>query len=241
MTSDKIKITEIFRAMQGEGPCMGRPAVFIRTFGCPFQCAWCDSKYSWEDGATSTEMTGSEIVSKVEELAAGTGKAIAVVTGGEPFIHDMMTQLPIQLSNISCIHHVEIETSGAMNSQAINALFNQSVDIAFNVSPKLWWPDDRLEKVIHEWETRIWNWCIPDFSDITRPRVAMKFVVDMGSTEEIKRFQKYAKLLPRSLVWIMPRTHDGKYSIESDRAAAKYALQHGYNFAPRLHVQLGLR
>lgn len=35
----KIKVTELFRAIQGEGRYVGVPSIFLRTFGCNFQCA----------------------------------------------------------------------------------------------------------------------------------------------------------------------------------------------------------
>jgi 7-carboxy-7-deazaguanine synthase len=35
----KIKIAEIFHSLQGEGLWMGQPSVFVRTFGCNFQCS----------------------------------------------------------------------------------------------------------------------------------------------------------------------------------------------------------
>jgi len=36
---EKIKISEIFYSIQGEGRYMGVPSVFMRTFGCNFQCS----------------------------------------------------------------------------------------------------------------------------------------------------------------------------------------------------------
>lgn len=36
---NKIKISEIFYSAQGEGRFIGVPSVFLRTFGCNFQCA----------------------------------------------------------------------------------------------------------------------------------------------------------------------------------------------------------
>ena len=36
---DKIKISELFYSIQGEGRYMGVPSIFLRTFGCNFQCA----------------------------------------------------------------------------------------------------------------------------------------------------------------------------------------------------------
>ena len=39
MKSSKIKISELFYSIQGEGRYMGVPSVFLRTFGCNFRCA----------------------------------------------------------------------------------------------------------------------------------------------------------------------------------------------------------
>ena len=35
----KIKVAEIFYSLQGEGQYLGTPSIFLRTFGCNFQCA----------------------------------------------------------------------------------------------------------------------------------------------------------------------------------------------------------
>ena len=36
---EKIKLSELFYSIQGEGRYMGVPSVFMRTFGCNFKCA----------------------------------------------------------------------------------------------------------------------------------------------------------------------------------------------------------
>ena len=35
----KIKVSELFYSIQGEGRYMGVPSVFLRTFGCNFSCS----------------------------------------------------------------------------------------------------------------------------------------------------------------------------------------------------------
>jgi organic radical activating enzyme len=35
----KLKVSELFYSLQGEGRYMGAPSVFLRTFGCNFKCA----------------------------------------------------------------------------------------------------------------------------------------------------------------------------------------------------------
>ena len=48
----KIKIAELFYSIQGEGPYMGVPSVFLRTFGCNFKCAG----FGMPQGELSTEV-----------------------------------------------------------------------------------------------------------------------------------------------------------------------------------------
>ena len=48
---NKIKVSELFYSIQGEGRFMGVPSVFLRTFGCNFQCAG----FGMPKGKLSTE------------------------------------------------------------------------------------------------------------------------------------------------------------------------------------------
>jgi 7-carboxy-7-deazaguanine synthase len=76
----KLVVTEIFHSLQGEGPMLGTPSVFIRLGGCiePL-CPWCDTPYAWHE---FTEMAMDEIL-----LEAGRYPVrVAIITGGEPFL-----------------------------------------------------------------------------------------------------------------------------------------------------------
>ncbi len=42
-----ILVSEMFGpVVQGEGPLIGRPTVFIRSGGCDYKCSWCDTLYA---------------------------------------------------------------------------------------------------------------------------------------------------------------------------------------------------
>jgi 7-carboxy-7-deazaguanine synthase len=72
-----IRVTEIFRSIQGESTRAGFPCAFIRLTGCSLRCVWCDTAYAFSGGS---EMT----VSEAAERAAALATDLVEVTGGEP-------------------------------------------------------------------------------------------------------------------------------------------------------------
>ena len=80
----QLVLMEEFYTLQGEGAYVGSPAYFIRLGGCDVGCPWCDVKESW-DAARHPIVSVSEVVAR----AQASGAPIAVVTGGEPTLHDL--------------------------------------------------------------------------------------------------------------------------------------------------------
>lgn len=96
---------ERFYTIQGEGYYQGKAAYFIRLGGCDVGCVWCDVKESWDAGAHPMV----EISTLVDDVKAS-GSPIAVITGGEPLMHnlDALTSA-LQAAGVQ----TNIETSGA--------------------------------------------------------------------------------------------------------------------------------
>lgn len=78
-----LPVMESFYTIQGEGYHQGKAAYFIRLGGCDVGCFWCDVKESW-DASAHRQYPIQEIVTGA---SANAGR-IAVVTGGEPLMHD---------------------------------------------------------------------------------------------------------------------------------------------------------
>lgn len=100
-----LPVMESFYTLQGEGFHEGKAAYFIRLGGCDVGCVWCDVKESWD--------AAKHPLRPVEELVAEAGAypgRIAVITGGEPLMHDC-SGLTTALRQAGFVTH--IETSGA--------------------------------------------------------------------------------------------------------------------------------
>ena len=96
---------EHFYTLQGEGRYTGQPSYFLRLGGCDVGCVWCDVKESW-DATKHPQISIQNMVSFVEESKA----PIAVITGGEPLMHDLDVLTSILIEKGIRTH---IETSGA--------------------------------------------------------------------------------------------------------------------------------
>ena len=99
-----LPVMEDFYTIQGEGSYQGYAAYFIRLGGCDVGCIWCDVKESW-DASIHPMVPINEIAKK----AGDSGTKIAVVTGGEPAMYDLLP-LTKALKNLGLRTH--IETSG---------------------------------------------------------------------------------------------------------------------------------
>jgi 7-carboxy-7-deazaguanine synthase len=99
-----LPVMEHFYTLQGEGAFTGYAAYFIRLGGCDVGCTWCDVKESWDINA-HPKMS----IDAIADLTQNSGTKIAVITGGEPTMHDL-TALTQAIQNLQIRTH--IETSG---------------------------------------------------------------------------------------------------------------------------------
>ncbi|WP_072836260.1 7-carboxy-7-deazaguanine synthase QueE [Flavisolibacter ginsengisoli] len=104
-----LPVMEHFYTLQGEGVHQGKAAYFIRLAGCDVGCVWCDVKDSWD----STRHPLLEIEFLVEKVKQA-GSPIAVITGGEPLLHDLQ-ELTRQLQDAGLKTHMETSGSSSLS------------------------------------------------------------------------------------------------------------------------------
>jgi 7-carboxy-7-deazaguanine synthase len=116
----RLKLTEIFRSLQGEADTVGIPTVFVRLTGCPLRCHYCDTAYAFHGGQW---WTLPEILARVAELEV----RHVCVTGGEPLAQAAVHELLAALCDVG--HRVSLETSGAMSLERVDPRVVKVVDI----------------------------------------------------------------------------------------------------------------
>ena len=103
--SRNLLVREVFRTIQGEGPYVGMPAVFVRMGGCNLSCVFCDTDY---DESLSGWRDAVEVMCDIEALS--TPNRLVVLTGGEPFAQEAIGTLVALL--LADEYKVQIETNG---------------------------------------------------------------------------------------------------------------------------------
>jgi 7-carboxy-7-deazaguanine synthase len=117
----EIRISEIFGpTIQGEGPLIGTPTVFVRTAGCDYRCTWCDTLYAVlpEYRGGWTFMSAAEILTEVNRLSAGR-PILVTVSGGNPALQPLAELIRLGREQG---HRFALETQGSVPQDWFAAL-----------------------------------------------------------------------------------------------------------------------
>ncbi|CDQ20408.1 preQ(0) biosynthesis protein QueE [Halobacillus karajensis] len=134
---NKFPVLEIFGpTIQGEGMVVGRKTMFVRTAGCDYSCAWCDSAFTWDGSAKQDieRLTAHEIVDRL------------IQTGGDQFDHVTISGgNPALLKNlhdlINLLHEKEIEIALETQGSRWQDWFLEIDDLTISPKP----PSSKME------------------------------------------------------------------------------------------------
>lgn len=233
---DSLPINELFCSLQGEGRLSGVPSVFVRTSGCNLRCWFCDSyNTSWEPKGAWLDI--DEIIDEIRSYSKADH---VVLTGGEPLMHDESVELLNELADYG--YHTTVETNGTIYRDA-------AIDLA-SISPKLASSTptaDRDPKGDGEWahkheDLRIDMDSLSSLMDTYDSQ--LKFVVtggrDMdeitGLIQQIRTATDTA--IPDSEILLMPEGMTRKELDDTRQEVAELAMENGYRYTPRLHVDI---
>lgn len=220
--------------IQGEGPSIGRVCSFIRLFGCPMHCKWCDSAFTWRVSDKhphlfapvydAKEESHRMTIEEITEHFMPINPPMLVITGGEPMVQSdklppLITELVV---HIPILYRIEIETAGIIFDDKLSSYSF----VHFNVSPK-------LEGSGNPKELRYKPDILRKFRAV---KSIFKFVVtDLKEFEEIDSIVDEVKIHPGQ-VYIMPEGISAQSQEQGLKMLAEETLKRQYNLTTRLHV-----
>ena len=137
----EVRLVEIFSSIQGEGPSVGEPTLFVRFGGCDLRCRWCDSPHTWRPpgrcrfelepgGERFREVDNPVEVATVLEAAraleVGTHRFVSL-TGGEPLLQPGAIPLLQELCDSG--RTVLLETSGERDISGVDPRVHRIMDL----------------------------------------------------------------------------------------------------------------
>lgn len=158
-TPSMLRVTEIFKSIQGESTHAGRPCTFVRLTGCPMRCVWCDSEYTFSGGE---HMTQEAVMEKVRSHEC----RLVEVTGGEPLAQKEALSLLKQLCDEG--FEVLVETGGYVSTEGVDPRARLILDVkcpASGEAARNHWPNlERLRSDRDEVKFVIANQCDWEFA-----------------------------------------------------------------------------
>jgi len=131
-TPYELGVHSTFVTIQGEGPCTGQKALFIRLAGCNLQCPKCDTDYTSHREFWTDEAFVHNTIVKHPDVD------LYVITGGEPLrqtaaLINCIERLDSYLIKERRAIRIQIETNGVYSPFLDNFC---NVDVIYVVSPK---------------------------------------------------------------------------------------------------------
>ncbi|MBF8187819.1 7-carboxy-7-deazaguanine synthase QueE [Nonomuraea sp. K274] len=209
--------------LQGEGPSIGQPALFIRLSRCNLSCTWCDTPYTWDTARFDLRQQSERVlVTNLVSWALDHPVTLIVVTGGEPLLQQRhLAALAEPL--LQAGRRMEIETNGTVAPDP--ALLMDG--LRFNVSPKL--ANSGLPANL-----RIKAAVLETLS--AAGQAVFKFVArDMADLDEIAEL---AERFAMKQVWVMPEGVTTERVLGHAQLLAEAVISRGWSLSLRLHVLL---
>ena len=206
-----LEVKHIFPTLQGEGPFVGHPSVFVRLGGCNLACSFCDTDFE-----EFVPMALADVLVRVKELAQEFGKRVrdlVVITGGEPLRQNIV---PLCEALLADGFRVQIETNGTLFRQLPEA-------VSIICSPK-----------------NAGAGYFPIREDLLARVQAFKFIVS-SHDKKYSHVGDVGQERYATPVYVQPMDeYDAARNAANVQLAKELAMTHGYILSLQMHKLLGI-
>ena len=236
-----IAIHSIWYTIQGEGPHIGTPAVFVRLYGCNLQCPLCDTDYTSPERLKTFESSHQAFhhiraeAAKLTENLKLQSPPLIVFTGGEPFRQYEFPHLCALLMDAA--YPIQIETNGSLFPHGQTYAFMDLPACSIVVSPKRQVDDQWFDESLSNRSFRVYYKYLIQRGKVD-PIDGLPVGV-LGYQIKVRRPPAFARA--QGHVMVQPvDVHDNAENELNVQACVTVAMQHGYRYTPQLHKALGL-
>jgi 7-carboxy-7-deazaguanine synthase len=227
MARSSIPVMEVYPALQGEGSRVGRPSVFVRTFGCNLRCWWCDTAYSINHAEAKKALTPEEYDNLYEDWdPKGLAERLlmheypdVVFTGGEPTIHTMKICEVAEYLRRAHVH-TTVETNG---THLPSEEQYRKIDL-WSLSPKLPGSQSTMYQERHaRVNVDLWAWLASKYRGLQLKFVITEVEQDLASVQAL--LSGLQQLLNGTPVFLTPNGDFFEYDREVSQVAPGWATQ----------------
>lgn len=224
-----LRVQEIFKTVQGEGPHAGRPAYFIRLAGCNLRCYFCDTDF---ESRYDNKLTLMQIMQQLNAAAAGSNIGLVVITGGEPLLQNIIPL--IRLLRQSSFD-VQVETAGTVWLPELETMMYFLSTEFLVCSPKTPKVHPRIAALCSHWK-----YIVSD-SNLS----SVDGLPEASTQKETPACADHVLYRPdpdtHHTVWLQPLdAGDTQQTARNTQAALDSCLKYGYRLSLQLHKMLGL-
>ncbi len=234
---NKIKVSELFYSLQGEGHSRGEPFVFIRLPNCNLNCHgenWkCDSE------ALRTRQVSYDVSELWEEVLKldinlstflNNRTAGIIFTGGEPGMINNSRMINEFIAAAPFPFRCEVETNGSVELSTEYVTLLETVDI-INCSPK-------LESSGNPFKDR---YTLPTLRQIASYANAyFKFVI--SNAKDITEIEQNFSFVRDERIILMPATWNNVDDEPNSKSLQQFVwnmvLSKGWRFSSREHIEV---
>lgn len=236
-------VMEVFASIQGEGRYLGEPQVFLRLFGCPLRCRWCDTPKSLSvprepyariavaEGPARREpgfATPFQAACWIAECEPGSPRTVSV-TGGEPLAYP---EFLLGLRGMVGERRLHLETAGA-HPRTLAHVVDRFDHVSLDVKPDFDLdapvelvdaPEEPAPRTREEWRRARES----SLALVAERDACAKLVVsgERAAADYVSILEEIERVAPRVPLYVQPATAIGEVrapSIELVEAVAELA------------------
>jgi 7-carboxy-7-deazaguanine synthase len=225
----KINITEIFHSIEGEGRRIGEPITFIRVYGCPHKCSFCDTKYSVCKSRSTRSKHSRDLKIVINDIIKLGNVQNIEFTGGSPDWFPAKIGYLLIYFKARYNSNITMQVSGGIKTDKSNRLFKLSTlnafdykdpreNIPFVIEPELIRSQDEIKFLIKD--NFSYNFVKKKIQELQAIGINCKMIITTVTnngndivTDHLEKLKKLTEKIltdanfPKENVKIAPREH----------------------------------